>query len=416
MTAPTVRVDLVARSSSSFFDYFVWGTSLWGGTDVWAASDLSLIDITSDVRSVRIGRGRQRDIDEFRAGTCLVEFNNADRRYDPTNTGSDIYGNVEPMRGIIVTAIVAGVDYPLFYGYAQQWGVDYSQEKLPLASVVCADALAILANQEIAEIAAAYTGDLSGARVSRILNLAEVNFSTSLRSIATGLSTFGNTTFGRNAALELQACAQSEGGSLYIDSSGVLVSEERNTAPGASACTFSDDGASSSVKYQRIDQDMSVDLLYNRVITSGTTGAEQIASDSASQSTYQIRTLQRTGQLVLSDTEMAEQAAVLLARFATPELRLRQVDVNVAALAAARQAELLGLELTDRVTVAVHPTGGGSPSVISQAALVNGLDWEIRDGGLVWLSTVTLQAGERALPWIWGDANLGVWGENYWSY
>jgi hypothetical protein len=415
VTAPGIRVELVARSSSSFFDFFTWGESLWGGPDPWAASDLSLVDITADVRSLRISRGRQRDIDEFRPGTCDVEFNNNGRRYDPTNTDSDIYGNVEPRRGIVVTAIVGGVDYPLFYGYAQQWTVDYAQPNLPLARVSCADALATLATQDLAEIAPAHSGDLSGARVSRILDLPEVNFSTSMRSIDVGLSTFGDTTFGRNAALELQACAQSEGGTLYISNDGILVFEARNTSPGASACTFSDDGDAANVKYQRIDQDMSVDLLYNRIITSGTTGNEQIASDTTSQDAYQIRTLQRTGQLVLSDTEMAEQGQVLLARFATPELRLRQVDVNVAALSAARQAEVLGLELTDRVTVEVHPVGG-APSEISQAAVVNGLDWEISNGATVWRSTVTLQAGERALPWIWGDADQGVWGQNYFSY
>ena len=416
MAAPTVRVELVARSSSSFFDYIIWGESLWGGPDVWAASDLTLLDVTEDVRSIRVSRGRERELDEFRPSSCQVEFNNNGRRYDPTNTASDIYGNVEPMRGIVVTAVVAGVDYPLFYGYAQQWTVDYSQENLPLAGVVAADALAILGRQEIATIASAHTGDLSGARVSRILDRSEINFPSDMRSIATGLSTFGNTTFGRNAAQELQLCAQSEGGELYVSKAGVLTFEARNTTPGASACTFSDDGDAANIKYQRIDQDMSVDLLYNRVITAGTTGTEQTASDTVSQGAYQIRTLQRTGQLVLSDTEMASQGQVLLARFATPELRLRQVDVNVAALTAARQAELLGLELTDRVTVEVHPTGGGTPSEINQAAIVNGLDWVIANGGTVWLATVTMAAGERALPWIWGDDDLGVWGENYWSY
>lgn len=415
MTAPSVRVELVARSSSSFFDFFTWGTSLWG-EDVWAASDLSLIDITADVRRVRISRGRDRDIDEFRAGTCYVEFNNADRRYDPTNTASNLYGNVEPMRGIVVTSIVGGVDYPLFYGYAQQWTVDYSQQNLPLAGVVAADAMAILANQELPAIASAHSGDLSGARISRVLDRAEVNFPSDKRSVATGLSTFGATTLGQNAGRYLQLCAQSEGGTLYVSKAGVLTFEQRNTAPGASLATFADDGAAASIPYLAIDQDMSVDLLYNRVITSGTTGVEQTAEDATSQTAYQVRTLQRTGQLVLSDTEMAAQGKVLLARYATPEMRLRQVVVRVDAISAARQAELLGLEVTDRVTVKRTPPGGGTPAVISQAASVNGLAWEIAQGATDWLATVTLQAGERALPWIWGDADLGVWGENYWSY
>lgn len=415
MTAPTIRVELETNTSSSFFDFFTWGTSLWGGPAVWA-SDTALLDITASVRSLGISRGRARDIDEFRPGTLSVEFNNDGRRFDPTNTDSDLYGSIEPMRAIVITATVGGTDYPLFYGYVQEWTVDYRDPTLPLATVNAADGLAILSNQQMAAISADYDGELSGSRVTRVLNLPEVSYPADKRSIDAGLSTFGDTTFGTNAGRYLQLAAQSEGAAFYAAKDGVLTFKERNSAPGDAVCMFSDDNDSSKVKYATIDQNFSVDLLYNRVITSGSTGNEQVAENTTSQDAYQVRTLERTGQLSSSDAEMADQAAALIARFSTPEMRLRQVTIPLDGLAAGRQAEVLGLELTDRVSVEVHPPGGGSPSSILQAALVQGIDLTVTDGATTWWATVTLEAGERAIPFIWGDADLGVWGQNYWGY
>ena len=68
---------------------------------------------------------------------------------------------------------------------------------------------------------------------------------------------FGPTTFGVNAGRYLQLCAQSEGGTLYVRKDGVLRFEERSSAPGANALTFSDDGDAANVAYLTVDQNMS---------------------------------------------------------------------------------------------------------------------------------------------------------------
>lgn len=408
MTAPTARVELLVSPYSSFFEYFTLDDDALGILDEDVLADDSvLVDITSYVRSISIRRGREYDLEEFRSGTCHILLNNDARVFDPSNTASIFYGNIEPMRRLYVTGVVGGTDYPLYRGFLQRCAVDYSDQNLPLASFEAADSLAILANQQLASIAAAHSGDLAGARVSRVLDRAEVGFPSDLRSIATGDTTMGPTTFGTNAATYLQLVAKSEGGALYVSKTGVLTFEARSTGPGTNKCTFSDDGDAANVPYLTIDQDMGVDLLYNQVKTSGTSGSEQVVSDADSINAYQVRTLDRTGQLALNDSDMLGQANYLLGRFKVPELRLRQVVVRADSLATARQVELLGLELTDRVTVERTPPGGGTPSMISQAALVDGIDWSITDGGTSWLATVTMSTGAAAVGFILDDDDFG---------
>lgn len=406
MTAPSVIVRLYGSTASSFFDYFTLDDSLLDGTDVLPAGATAPITLDG-VRIIDISRGRAHDLDEFQAGRCAIEFNNDDRRYDPANTDSDLYGSIEPRKVIEVVAVVNSVEYHLFYGYAERWTVDYSDQNLPLAAVTAVDALGIFARQDLPEISAAHTGDLAGARIERVLDRAEVAFPDDRRDIDAGLTVFGDTTYGINAASYLQLAAQSEGGDLFVTSDGMVRFKERNSPVGAVQAVFSDDGDAASIAYLTIDQDASDSLIYNRITTAGTTGNEQTVTDTTSIDAYFVNSLDRTGQLALNDTDMLDQARVLLARFATPDIRLRQVDVRVDALDATRQAELLGLELTERVTVERTPPGGGSPTTLTQAALVEGLAWQITEGGTSWIGTVTFQSGKRAVGFVLDDELLG---------
>jgi hypothetical protein len=412
----TVRVDELMRPSASLFGYFVLDTSTLDGVATLAPIS-STVDISSDVRTVSTTRGKQRDLDEYGMGSAACELNNQSRRYDPTNTASIYYGNIAPMRSVYVTAVLDGVDYPMFRGYIERWRVDYSQQNLPLASIDALDGFLLLSRAEMLAVASAYSGDLAGDRISRVLNLDEVNFPVDVRSIATGLTTMGATTLGETALPYLQKVARSEGGAVFVSKTGVLTFEQRNTAPGSSLATFSDDGAGSSIKYLTIDQDTGTDLLYNRVVASGTTGTVQSAEDTISQSDNQIvATLDRTGQLALNDADMLDQAKWLVAKYATAETRLRQVTVAVQSLSAARQAEVLALELGDRVTVTRTPPGGGSPATISQAAIVIGISHDIRDGGRNWLTTFTFSAGKRAIGFVLDDADLGQLDDDFFAY
>ena len=398
------------RASNTLYGYFVLDTDVLDGPAMLAPETV-LTDISGDVRAVSTNRGKQRDLDEYMMGTAGVELNNQNRKYDPTNTASPYYGNIAPMRTVHVTAVLNGIDYPLFRGYVETWGVDYSTPNLPLASIAAGDAFLLFSRSELTAIAAAHSGDLAGERIERVLDLPEVAFPVDIRDLDVGEVTFGPTTFNETgpAALGyLQRAARSEDGALFVSKEGDLTFRERNTAPGANAATFSDDGAAGSIRYLTVDQTTGTDLLYNRVKASGTSTVEQVVEDTASQSdNLVVATLDRLGELTLDDAVVLDQARVVLAKYATVETRLRQVQVATQSLSATRQAELLALELGARVTVTRTPPGGGTPSTISQAAIVTGISHSISRGGRDWITTLTFAAGKRAIGFVLDDVDLG---------
>jgi len=406
MANPTFKVELLSRSTSAFFNFFIIGESLIGGADVLAPASDVWADISDDVMSATISRGRSRDIDNFTAGTCTVRVKNHGRRFDPTNVASDLFGSIEPMRQLRVTATLGGVDYPLYRGFVQAWDIGYQPGDWSEVDIVCADAFSVLANQDMDSVVAAHDGDLPGVRMGRVLDAVEVAFPAGLRSLDAGLTVLGVTTFGENALGYLQRVAQSEPGDLFVTTAGALRFVERNGRDSTVRATFSDDG--SDTAYVSIGQQFGVDMLHNRVRVSGVTGTVQTSSDTVSQATYQVRTLDRTGLLMQADAIASSQASFLLGRFAKPEFRFSEVTANVVSLSDARAAELLGLELADRVNVELTPPGGGSQIV--QAAFIDRLSWGVSSGGKVVSLSASVSAGTSAVGFIIGDPQLGIIG------
>lgn len=103
------------------------------------------VDITSDLVSVTIERGRQQELDRFVAGTAIIELKNATRKYDPQNTAGPYYGNLKPMRLLRLTATWNGVTYPLFQGYIDGFKQKYVQRRYSSVTITATDAFKVLA-------------------------------------------------------------------------------------------------------------------------------------------------------------------------------------------------------------------------------------------------------------------------------
>lgn len=401
-----VKVELRLEPTAGFYPVFTLDSSFLDGDDI-LASDFVWEDITGDVRGpLVIDRGRQRDIDEFRAGTIRMLLDDPDGKYDPTNTSSPYYGNVQPVRQVRVTLTANGAEYLAFRGYIENWPSDYGDGFLATVEIEAVDGFAILANQDLDEITAAHSGDLSGARISRVLDLPEVDFDANLRDIDTGLTTLGATTFGGNALAYLQKVARTELGALFVARDGTLTFRERFGTAATVKATFSDDGDAAATEYEQLTQSFGTDLLFNRVQVAGTTGNVQTASDADSQEAFRIRNLQRTDLLMSTDAEAAAQADWLKARHAIPELRFHQLQVDVNQIAAARQAEMCALDLADRVTVEATPAHGGAQIV--RAAVIDGIRWSLHPRDQRADLTVTVSSGTKALPFTLDDDILGL--------
>jgi hypothetical protein len=185
-------------------------------------------DISSDVLSVAVNRGKDPQQDTFNAASCSIQLNNETRNYDPD------YGP-SPYQGLIVPTGEVKVykdNQIIFTGYITDWNFSYSPSGESIAEIVASDAFWNLNNQTLTGYSP--TEQLSSARVLAVLLRPEVGgtaiWPSSQRLISTGVATMGSyaVSDGTNALSYLQEVEKAEPGRLFIDKSGRIVFRSRN--------------------------------------------------------------------------------------------------------------------------------------------------------------------------------------------
>jgi len=185
-------------------------------------------DISSDVISVNITRGKDPQQVTFNAGSCSVELKNESRNYDPD------YGP-SPYQGLIVPTGELKVfkdNQIMFSGYITDWNFSYSPSGESIAEIVASDAFWNLNNQTLAAFSP--VAQLSSARILAVLLKPELGgaaiWPASSRIISTGIATLGDyeVTDGTNALTYLQEVEKAEPGRLFIDKQGRIVFRSRN--------------------------------------------------------------------------------------------------------------------------------------------------------------------------------------------
>lgn len=112
-------------------------------TPVW-------VDITTDVRSWDVKRGRNRELERFQPGRATVVLGNLSRQYDSQHATGPWFGNLKPMRRVRIRETFNGVTYPTFDGFVDRWLLDYPKTgKDATATVVATDGFKILARTDL---------------------------------------------------------------------------------------------------------------------------------------------------------------------------------------------------------------------------------------------------------------------------
>jgi hypothetical protein len=383
-------------------DYFVLNDPVKGELDnatyLLAPSNLT-VDVTESVRSISINRGRERELDEYGTGTATIVFNDDDRTFDPSYSSGPYFGKLTPMRRVTIT----WRGTYLFVGWTDDWSVTYEPgDNLSRVTVTCVDGFAILGSQELDEIGAAHTGDTSGERIDRVLDLAEVEYPAS-RDIDTGLSTLGNTTYGANALAYLQACTRAEAGYLFIAADGTLTFRNRNTTLNMPSGLLITDDRSAGVPYSSISQHSSTDLLYTRVTgESETVGTPLSRIDNAAADEFLIRTLNLGTLFTVNNLQTQNIIDYHLSRFSSTELRFDSATFKLIGISDSRVADLLALDLTDIVTVERAPMGIGS---ISRLSMVDGIRHSIGHGS--WITELSFANVDTRSFLVLNDAVFG---------
>lgn len=384
---------------------FELDSSTLNGEDVLDGTILG-VDISPYVQNLSISRGRSDQFSFFRTGTCTITLINNDRRFDPINTDSPYWDTAKNRTGVTPRRRVQVISNgePLFTGRITDIDVSYDYN-LSTCTITAADDFVLLANT-FTGVEITPSVELSGARVTAILDLPEVNYPSATRSIDTGVASLGaypipaNT----NAATYLQRVGEAEQGLFFVAADGTLTFTDRASAVFATpVAAFSDTG--SGISYQSLDTIYGQEFLFNRVQATTETGVVQTADDAGSQTEFGVSTLALTNLLLDDDADALDLADKLLAIYKRPEYRFDELRVLASAQADSTRDLLMSLDMGDVITVTrTFPVG--TPASVSDDYAIERITHQITPDRHI--MTFGLYVAELVFPFVLDDPVFGV--------
>ena len=345
---PAFGNPLILDDPTSFLDEAILADS---------ASDV--VDVSNITLRIQTKRGRNRILNKFEAGSATIVLRDDNGDFSPTNVSSPYYGKLVPLRKIRIWAdyqdeiTLITTRYFIFSGYITSYDTNFVRgfEDTSTVTLQCVDGFRLFNNIAISTVAGTSAGQLSGARINALLDVAD--YPTSQRAIDDGNSTMQADPATSRSLLEaIQTVEQSEFGGFFFQKTGTATFYSRDTVSKAADATpyeFSDDGT--KIGYAQIDFAFDDQLIVNDVVVQRLGGAAQQVQDADSINTYFIHSGQRTGILVQTDIEANDQAVMLLntrknATTRIDSMTLNLFDTNAAAndrINAALQMEIFSL-------------------------------------------------------------------------
>jgi hypothetical protein len=230
MPAPVVKVELALDLGNRDPDSFYLDDAVKGVLDntSYTLGGDRFFDITDRVLDISTSRGRSQALDRIDAGTGNISLDNSDRLFDPLYAAGPYFGQLIPKRKIKASCN----GFPVIFGYIDDLDISYLPPNQSVVGIQFSDALSTLTENQLPEVFPDV--ELSGARVTRILDLPTVAWPTNERQIDDGNTFFSDVDIaeGTSALTYLQTAATSEAGDLFIAKNGDLVFKERNSIPG----------------------------------------------------------------------------------------------------------------------------------------------------------------------------------------
>ena len=343
MAVPTLKVeigfDLTENPVGSFFklDDPIQGRL---DNDIYRLAGTLFYDVTDQVISVDIQRGKSAILSEFPPGECSVTFTNHNRFFDPLFEASPYYPEIVPRREMRVTS---GNEL-VFQGWVEDWDLDYQSNGDSVAVAKALDALSIMANQTLD----AFTPSIEkpGNRIDAVLDRPEIDWPSTLRDLDTGTVDLAANPVSQDTDVlqYLQNVAGSDPGYVFVTRDGKFAFRDRRKAPtSADLVEFGEGGipvASIAITYGS-------ELLFNRVTVSRQNGGTAIASDIDSQDSYGIRDLVVSETQLAYDDDLVDFAVGYASLFSRPEYRFDNVSISLESKSPANQALILALEIGD---------------------------------------------------------------------
>jgi hypothetical protein len=359
------------------------------------------VDISAYVRDGFTDRKRASLEGRFSTGVGQLRLDNRDGRFNPENTSSAYFPDVQIGTPIRITE-GAAVE-PIFEGSARAWIPSYSAADSEVY-VPLADGFYNLNLEELHD--ESYSAQKTNGRISAVLN--DISWPAAKRDIDTGVASVQAISFaepedgGEHPALShLLDVAEAEVGVLFMSRDGKVTFRNRVAQSGASAGYTLDDDNIHALVLTYDD-----DYFFNDIRVAREDGAQVQVVNASSVSDHGRRVLTKDVMPMANDAQVLNVAEWLSELFGEQRLRIESLVVKMTD----RQAhypDVLGTELRDYINV-THVTSFGN--TINQECAVEGIrhEWQRRGNWRCTLRVAPLATLETQDYWILGTSELGV--------
>lgn len=381
-------------------------------------------EITAESYIVDTHVGRSLETETFDAGTATVRVRNYNANFNPyflsdtsallvesddflllengdrillefgNGTGSGAYGEILTGRKLTIKDGAVTV----FVGFVEDYDFDWTPHGYAEATLMCRDALATLGATSFLEWTTT-GGQLTGARVSAVLNRDEVSFPNGVgdRDIDAGTQPLQPdlVSYGSNVLNYLQKVTESESGRLFVRRTGTLAFQDRYASFGVASSADFDD-ADTNLPFHGIQVRFGTELLHFKVSADREGGEAQTATNAGQMAVYPTlgaRHLTLRGMLYQSDDHSFGLATFLLGRYSSISAVVSGLTINLHALGTTDRATVAALDIGDVVTLTWTPPG--TTGAVNQTLAIESRGYHADERGNAY---VTFQLSDASDP------------------
>ena len=330
MTIPVINAFINFSTGPSFAQAMILDQGLLD-TNILADSVAVIVDVSDQVNSISTSRGRNAEADQFQTGSLSLRIVDQNGDFNPQNTSGPYYTLLTPMRKVQITATYGAVTSPIFMGYITSYTTTTPQNASDVVytTIEAVDAFRLAQNAQIATVAGTSAGQLSGARITNLLD--SISWPNSMRDIDAGLTTMqADPGTARTALSAMQTVETSEFGALYCDASGSFVFQDRTVTASSVTGTptvFNDNG--SDISYANAVWILNDVLVYNQANVTRTGGAVQTAINQASIDKYFLHSYNQQNLLMQTDAVALDYAQAYVASRAETTVRCDAITLDL---------------------------------------------------------------------------------------
>jgi hypothetical protein len=384
----------------------VIGVSRFGSSDVL----IPVVDLTPDVYSISIRRGRNIMKDTYEAGTAIVRVLDPLGYFNPQNTSSPYFGYLVPLRKLRVSATTATADHFLFSGYVNDYKYTFPQgQETAYVDLLCTDGFRLLQMANVSTIPTTPAGQDTGTRIGKILD--DVQWPSSMRLIATGVTTCVADPATIRTTLEAVKNAEfSEGlGAFYMSPDGTAVFKSRSDVAATLGVTAIEFNQTTGIPYKNVQYAFDDKLIINDVKFNRVGGTAQNVISQTSIDKYFPHGLTQENLIAETDTIVAGIAGNYVNTRKETTIRIDAMTVDLLDPAVPTDT-MIALDYFNNLKI-TNVTQEGSTIVKTLQA--QGFAWDITPNKM----SVTVTTLEPILDsFIIGSSTYGIIGVSTMSY